>query len=49
MNVWVGEAGVETSLHADTYNNFYVQLHGKKRFLLLPPDQFAHAHEYVPL
>ena len=28
---------METSLHADTYNNFYVQLHGRKRFLLLSP------------
>ena len=46
VNVWVGEAGVETSLHADTYNNFYVQLHGRKRFLLLPPWDFGHAHEY---
>ena len=46
VNVWVGEKGVETSLHADTYNNFYVQLWGRKRFLLLPPGDFSHAHEY---
>ena len=37
INLWIGQPGVTTPCHYDGYHNLYVQLHGTKRFLLLPP------------
>ena len=36
-HLWLGQPGVSVTLHYDTNDNTYVQLHGAKRFLLLPP------------
>jgi hypothetical protein len=50
VNVWVGEEGVVTHLHVDSYENFFLQVQGVKRFLLFPPkdlhkcDQFPYMH-----
>lgn len=35
--VWMGSANATTSLHYDCAHNTYIQIHGRKRFLLLPP------------
>jgi hypothetical protein len=36
-HLWLGQPGVSVTLHYDTNDNTYIQLHGAKRFLLLPP------------
>eukprot|EP00048_Salpingoeca_helianthica_P018396 m.241855 g.241855 ORF g.241855 m.241855 type:complete len:539 (-) comp24853_c0_seq1:248-1864(-) len=36
--VWVSPANTHTPGHFDLFHNFYVQLHGRKRFLLWPPE-----------
>lgn len=38
INVWVGEKGVVTHLHIDSYENYFVQVQGKKKFVLFPPE-----------
>ena len=38
VNMWLASAGSTTAMHYDSYHNFFVQLHGKKRFFLLPPS-----------
>lgn len=43
VNVWVGQANVTTHMHQDTYENFFVQIKGKKLFLLCPPEQIRSA------
>jgi hypothetical protein len=37
-NLWVGRAGLVTSLHYDAAYNFFVQIRGSKRFRLIPPS-----------
>lgn len=46
INVWLGHAGVAAHCHYDGYHNFYVQLHGHKRFLILPPTAWRELHVY---
>ena len=41
--IWLGSPGVSTHLHYDAFDNYYVGLRGKKRFVMLPPRE-AHAH-----
>eukprot|EP00038_Savillea_parva_P009978 m.187074 g.187074 ORF g.187074 m.187074 type:complete len:539 (+) comp16971_c0_seq1:287-1903(+) len=36
--VWLAQEGVRTPLHYDYYANYYLQVQGQKRFLLLPPS-----------
>lgn len=51
--LWIGSANVTTNFHVDDAHNLYVQLHGVKRFYLLPPSAFdrmqvfplAHPHD----
>lgn len=38
VNLWVGRAGIVTHTHYDCTYNFFVQLQGRKRFTLFPPD-----------
>lgn len=38
VNLWAGAAGLAARVHYDTYHNFYLQVLGRKRFRLLPPD-----------
>jgi hypothetical protein len=38
VNLWIGRAGIVTHTHYDCTFNFFVQLHGRKRFTLSPPD-----------
>lgn len=43
-NVWVGGSNVTTTLHYDGVHNLFVQLHGSKRFLLLPPVAWLYVY-----
>ena len=45
-HVWVSPPHTETPLHFDVYHNMYVQLHGKKTFLLFPPSAWQPAYLY---
>jgi len=46
VNIWIGQAGVLTHTHLDTYDNFFVQIANRKTFLLFPPGQSANLHPY---
>ncbi|KAK4192894.1 JmjC domain-containing protein 7 [Podospora australis] len=37
INLWIGNDRSVTALHKDNYENIYVQIAGKKHFVLLPP------------
>jgi jumonji domain-containing protein 7 len=37
INFWLGNSYSTTALHKDNYENIYVQILGKKHFVLLPP------------
>ena len=37
-NVWMGSKGSTAALHHDPFDNFFVQIHGSKRFTLFPPE-----------
>jgi ribosomal protein L16 Arg81 hydroxylase len=37
--IWYGPEGNYTPLHHDRTNNMFLQVYGRKRFLLLPPNQ----------
>ncbi|EKD19977.1 phospholipase A2 protein family [Drepanopeziza brunnea f. sp. 'multigermtubi' MB_m1] len=37
VNLWIGNSLSTTALHKDNYENIYVQIIGRKTFLLIPP------------
>ncbi|KAI0866250.1 phospholipase A2 [Xylaria cubensis] len=37
INMWIGNSRSVTALHRDNYENIYVQVAGRKHFVLLPP------------
>ncbi|KAI0977401.1 phospholipase A2 [Xylaria arbuscula] len=37
INMWIGNSRSVTALHRDNYENIYVQIAGRKHFILLPP------------
>lgn len=37
-NVWMGSKGSTAAVHHDPFDNFFVQIHGSKRFTLFPPE-----------
>lgn len=41
INLWIGNSHSVTALHKDNYENIYVQVLGKKHFVLLPPLAYA--------
>lgn len=41
INIWLGNDRSVTALHKDNYENIYVQVRGRKRFVLLPPVEVA--------
>jgi len=45
LTVWIGGGGTTTHTHYDAFHNFFVQLYGRKRFLLFPPS--AHSLLYL--
>jgi peptidyl-lysine (3S)-dioxygenase / protease len=55
INFWLGNSRSVTALHKDNYENIYVQMLGKKNFVLLPPVEMPCVNEqrvlgatYVP-
>lgn len=55
INFWLGNSHSTTALHKDNYENIYVQILGRKHFVLLPPVEAACVNEksvlagtYVP-
>nr|POF13783.1 jmjc domain-containing protein 7 [Quercus suber] len=56
INIWLGSDRSVTALHKDNYENIYVQVRGRKHFLLLPPVEMPCVNErevlrgrYVPV
>ncbi|KAH6723895.1 cupin-like domain-containing protein [Leptodontidium sp. MPI-SDFR-AT-0119] len=47
INLWIGNSLSVTALHKDNYENIYVQIIGKKHFVLLPPVAWAGVGERV--
>ena len=45
VNFWLGNSRSVTALHKDNYENVYVQILGKKHFVLLPPVEAACVNE----
>ena len=43
--VWLSDAGVTATMHYDTYHNVFVQLAGRKHFVLFP----SHLHAALSL
>lgn len=41
VNLWLGPAGAIAHGHYDGYHNAFVQLKGRKRFILLPPTAWS--------
>lgn len=37
INLWIGNSRSVTAMHKDNYENVYVQVRGRKHFVLLPP------------
>ena len=37
INLWIGNSNSVTAMHRDNYENVYVQILGRKQFVLLPP------------
>jgi ribosomal protein L16 Arg81 hydroxylase len=40
-SVWMGYNGTTAHTHYDIFNNFNVQLYGRKRYILTPPTEWA--------
>lgn len=38
-SLWIGPAGAVTTLHFDSSHNLFVQISGRKKVLLIPPEQ----------
>lgn len=45
INFWLGNSHSVTALHKDNYENIYVQVIGRKHFVLLPPVEAACVNE----
>lgn len=46
INAWIGQPHVIAHCHYDGYHNFYAQLYGTKRFLLLKPNNWPGLYPY---
>lgn len=49
INFWLGNSKSVTALHKDNYENVYVQICGRKHFVLLPPVDSACVNEKAVL
>ncbi|OCL12409.1 Clavaminate synthase-like protein [Glonium stellatum] len=47
INFWLGNSHSTTALHKDNYENIYVQVRGRKHFVLLPPVEGACINEQL--
>lgn len=48
-NLFIGHSGVIAQTHYDRSHNFFVQVYGKKRFLLAPPSEWKTLYLYPHL
>eukprot|EP00736_Rhodelphis_marinus_P013635 Rmarinus@m.987 len=46
VNVWAGTVGAVTQMHYDEWHNLFFQLHGRKRFTLVPQRFWRELHLY---
>ena len=46
INVWIGQPHVIAHCHYDGYHNFYAQLYGKKKFILIKPTNWPGLFPY---
>ncbi|KAJ3050444.1 hypothetical protein HK097_008603 [Rhizophlyctis rosea] len=44
IKLWIGSQGVVANLHYDATQNFYLQIRGRKRFLLISPEHWENVH-----
>ncbi|KAJ3040789.1 hypothetical protein HDV00_010404 [Rhizophlyctis rosea] len=44
IKLWIGSQGVVANLHYDATHNFYLQVRGRKRFLLISPEYWSSLH-----
>jgi len=44
--VWAAPAGTTTPLHYDIQYNFFTQIYGRKRFILMPPEAWERVYLY---
>lgn len=47
--VWLTQAGAVTPCHYDNYRNFYVQMRGRKHFLIMPPASHSRLYPHPAL
>ncbi|KAK4449132.1 cupin-like domain-containing protein [Podospora aff. communis PSN243] len=47
INLWIGNSLSTTALHKDNYENIYVQVLGRKHFVLLPPHCQPAVNEHL--
>ena len=47
MFLWIGPAGTVTPLHHDNTHNMFIQIHGRKRFRLIPTMQAPYVYNHV--
>jgi len=41
IHLWIAKAGVTTQVHYDLWHNTFVQLWGRRHFLLFPPTEYS--------
>lgn len=46
MFLWLGPEGIVTPLHHDLTHNIFIQIYGRKRFYLIPPDQVPYLYNH---
>jgi len=49
LYLWLGGPGIGPALHYDMDHNFFIQVVGRKRFILIPPWQSAQVYPYPSL
>eukprot|EP01091_Cochliopodium_minus_P020207 TRINITY_DN8753_c0_g1_i1.p1 TRINITY_DN8753_c0_g1~~TRINITY_DN8753_c0_g1_i1.p1 ORF type:complete len:441 (+),score=93.21 TRINITY_DN8753_c0_g1_i1:12-1334(+) len=47
VNLWIGTPLVTTPLHFDMVHNFYTQIRGKKRWILVDPKHYYDCYPYT--
>ncbi|MBF6139737.1 MULTISPECIES: cupin-like domain-containing protein [Nocardia] len=47
-SVWMGQSGNLTPLHNDPWHGLLIQLHGRKRVRLFPPNEYHNVYGIVP-
>jgi hypoxia-inducible factor 1-alpha inhibitor (HIF hydroxylase) len=45
-HVWIGPSGATSHLHYDIFHNFYSQIYGYKRFVLMAPEEMENVYLY---